>query len=75
MLPLFPDFSLSLEQEFDSRKLQALIKGMSRPELEQLVLMLFTQKQMQENVSRGLIREMIEQDQTSISAHLKSKAA
>ena len=72
MLPEFPDFSLSLEQQFDMRKFQAMVKDLSRLEMEELVLMLLRQKMAHENISRSLIKEMVRLDGLNLSSYLEA---
>ncbi len=71
MLPKFPDLSLSLEQEFDLRKFQDLMKDLSRIELEDLLLMVLRQKMTHENISRSLIQEIVRQDAVNLLSSLK----
>ena len=44
MLPQFPNISLSLEQQFDLRKFQDKMQDFSRPEIEELMIMVFAPK-------------------------------
>jgi hypothetical protein len=57
MLPNLPDFSLSLEQQFDLRKYQQLAKNVPRQELENLLIEAIRLKMAQENLTKGMIRE------------------
>ena len=59
MLPQLPDFSLSLEQQFDLRKYQQLVKDLPRPELENLLIQAIRLKMSQENLSKGVIKECL----------------
>ncbi len=72
MLPKFPDFSLSLEQQFDLRKFQAMMKDLSRLEMEELLLMILRQKMAHENISRSLIKEMIRLDGLNLSSTINA---
>jgi len=57
MLPNLPDFSLSLEQQFDLRKYQEQAKNIPRQELEKLLIEAIRLKMAQENLTRGMIRQ------------------
>ncbi len=57
MLPALPDFSLTLEQQFDLQKYQQLARDISRDELEKLFIQVIRLKMAQENLSKGLIKE------------------
>ncbi|NER21398.1 MAG: photosystem I reaction center subunit XII [Symploca sp. SIO1B1] len=57
MLPNLPDFSLSIEQEFDLRKYQELAKNIPRQELEQLLIDAIRLKMAQENLTKGMIQQ------------------
>ena len=59
MLPKLPDFSLSLEQQFDLRKYQQLAKNLPRPELENLLIQAIRLKMSQENLSKGVIKQCL----------------
>ena len=59
MLPKLPDFSLSLEQQFDLRKYQQLVKGIPRPELEKLFIQIIRLKMAQENLAKGVIKDCL----------------
>ncbi len=56
MPPRLPDFSLSLEQEFDIQKFRRCLGDLPREELEALFIDVMRQKMSFENLSRGLIR-------------------
>lgn len=66
MLPQFPDISLSLEQEFDLRKFQTLLKDLSHFEMEELLMMVLRQKMAYENISKSLIKEIIRHEQMNV---------
>ena len=57
MLPNLPDFSLSIEQQFDLRKYQELAKNIPRQELEKLLIDAIRLKMAQENLTKGVIRQ------------------
>lgn len=57
MLPNLPDFSLSIEQQFDLRKYQQLAKNIPRQELENLLIEVIRLKMAQENLTKGMIRQ------------------
>ncbi|NES24211.1 MAG: photosystem I reaction center subunit XII [Symploca sp. SIO3E6] len=57
MLPNLPDFSLSMEQEFDLRKYQELAKNIPRQELEKLLIDAIRLKMAQENITKGMIQK------------------
>lgn len=57
MLPKLPDFSLSVEQQFELQKYQQLTKDVSRDELENLLIQVIRLKMFQENLTKGLIKE------------------
>ncbi|NEP56869.1 MAG: photosystem I reaction center subunit XII [Symploca sp. SIO2G7] len=59
MLPNLPDFSLTLEQEFDLRKYQELAKNIPRQELEKLLIDAIRLKMAQENITKGMIRQYL----------------
>ena len=66
MLPKLPDFSLSLEQQFDLQKYQQLVKDIPRPELENLFIQIIRLKMAQENLAKGVIKQcLIEQTATN----------
>lgn len=67
MLPKFPNLSLSLEQQFDLRKFQDVMKDLSRPEMEDLMIMVLRQKMAHENISKSLIKELMRQEMASFS--------
>ncbi len=66
MLPQFPNISLSLEQEFDLRKFQTLLKDLSNLEMEELLIMVLRQKMAYENISKSLIKEIIHHEQMNV---------
>ncbi|MCM1981818.1 phycobilisome degradation protein NblA [Lyngbya confervoides] len=68
MLPKFPEFSLTLEQQFDLRKFQAMLKDISRNEIEELFIMILRQKMAQENITRSLIKECLLRDFPEVSS-------
>ncbi|NEP14230.1 MAG: photosystem I reaction center subunit XII [Symploca sp. SIO2C1] len=57
MLPNLPDFSLSIEQQFDLRKYQELAKNIPRQELEKLLIDAIRLKMAQENLTKGVIQK------------------
>ncbi len=57
MLPNLPDFSLSIEQQFDLRKYQELAKNIPRQELEKLLIDAIRLKMAQENLTKGVIQQ------------------
>ena len=59
MLPQLPDFSLSIEQQFDLHKYQQLVKDIPRPELENLLIQVIRLKMVQENLSKGVIKNCL----------------
>ncbi|MDJ0570287.1 MAG: NblA/ycf18 family protein [Pleurocapsa sp. MO_192.B19] len=59
MLPKLPDFSLSLEQQFDLHKYQQLVKDIPRPELENLFIQVIRLKMAQENLAKGVIKDCL----------------
>ena len=59
MLPNLPDFSLSIEQEFDLRKYQELAKNIPRQELEKLLIDAIRLKMAQENLTKGMMRQCL----------------
>ena len=59
MLPNLPDFSLSMEQEFDLRKYQELAKNVPRQELEKLLIDAIRLKMAQENLTKGMMRQCL----------------
>ena len=63
MLPSLPDFSLSLEQQFDLHKYQQLIKDIPRPELEKLFIQIIRLKMAQENLAKGVIKDCLLSEQ------------
>ena len=62
MLPKLPDFSLSLEQQFDLQKYQQLVKDIPRPELENLFIQIIRLKMAQENLAKGVIKQCLMQE-------------
>ena len=70
MLPKFPNLSLSLEQQFDLRKFQDAMKDLSRPEVEDLMIMVLRQKMAHENISKSLIQELMRQEQATFLPYL-----
>lgn len=70
MLPKFPDFSLTLEQQFDLRKFQQLLKDIPRLEIEELLILVLRQKMAHENISKALISECVKNDLTHLSSSL-----
>ncbi len=61
MLPKLPDFSLSLEQDFDLHKYKQLVKDIPRQELEKLLIEAIRLKMAQENLTKGVIKECLMQ--------------
>ena len=59
MLPKLPDFSLSMEQQFDLRKYQQLVQDIPRHELEKLFIQVVRLKMAQENLAKGVIKECL----------------
>ena len=59
MLPKLPDFSLSLEQQFDLHKYQQIVKDIPRPELENLFIQIIRLKMAQENLAKGVIKQCL----------------
>ncbi len=59
MLPKLPNFSLSLEQQFDLRKYQQLVKDIPRHELEKLLIQAIRLKMAQENLAKGVIKQCL----------------
>ena len=59
MLPKLPDFSLSLEQQFDLHKYKQLVKYIPRPELEDLFIQIVRLKMAQENLTKGVIKDCL----------------
>ena len=59
MLPELPDFSLSLEQQFDLHKYQQLVKDIPRLELENLFIEIIRLKMAQENLAKGVIEQCL----------------
>ncbi len=59
MLPKLPDFSLSLEQQFDLHKYKQLVKDIPRPELENLFIQVIRLKMAQENLAKGVIKDCL----------------
>ncbi len=59
MLPQLPDFSLTLEQQFDLHKYQQLVKEIPRPELEDLLIKVIRLKMVQDNLSKGVIKNCL----------------
>ena len=70
MLPKFPNLSLSLEQQFNLRKFQDAMKDLSRPEVEDLMIMVLRQKMAHENISKSLIQELMRQEQATFLPYL-----
>ncbi len=60
MLPKLPDFSLTLEQEFDLKKLQHLAQEVSKKDLEALFIQVVRLKMAQENIAKGLMKSMLD---------------
>ncbi|MGK7875175.1 MAG: phycobilisome degradation protein NblA [Xenococcaceae cyanobacterium] len=67
MLPKLPDFSLSLEQQFDLRKYQQLVKNIPRHELENLLIQAIRLKMAQENLAKGVIKHCLMKEAPSFS--------
>ena len=59
MLPKLPDFSLSLEQQFDLHMYQQLVKELPRHELESLFIEIIRLKMAQENLAKGVIKDCL----------------
>ncbi len=59
MLPQLPDFSLSLEQQFDLHKYKQLVQDIPRPELENLFIQIVRLKMAQENLAKGVIKQCL----------------
>lgn len=59
MLPQFPDMSLSLEQQFDLRAFTDQLKNLSRQELEAYLIMVIRQNMARQNISKGLIQQIL----------------
>ena len=59
MLPQLPDFSLSLEQQFDLHKYKQLVKDIPRPELENLFIQVIRLKMAQENLAKSVIKDCL----------------
>ncbi len=59
MLPKLPDFSLSLEQQFDLHKYEQLVKDIPRHELEKLFIQITRLKMAQENLAKGVIKQCL----------------
>lgn len=66
MLPQFPDMSLTLEQQFDLKKFQQMVKDISRLEIEELLIMVLRQKMTHENISKSLIKECLKHNTTEM---------
>ncbi len=59
MLPQLPDFSLSLEQQFELHKYQQLAKNIPRHELEKLLIQVIQLEMTQENLAKGVIKQCL----------------
>ncbi|MDJ0705150.1 MAG: hypothetical protein QNJ46_17850 [Leptolyngbyaceae cyanobacterium MO_188.B28] len=59
MLPELPDFSLSYEQQFDLQKYKQLIKDISRPDLEELMIQVMRLQMAHENLAKGMIKNCV----------------
>lgn len=57
MLPPLPDFSLSVEQQFDLQKYRQQVRDISREDLEDLFIEVVRQKMAHENIFKGMIRK------------------
>ena len=64
MLPKLPDFSLSIEQQFDLHKYEQLIKNIPRHELENLFIQVIRLKMAQENLAKGVIKQCLMREAT-----------
>jgi hypothetical protein len=70
MLPQLPDFSLSLEQQFELHKYQQLAKNIPRHELENLLIQVIQLKMTQENLAKGVIKQCLMKETASKSFDL-----
>lgn len=59
MIPRLPDFSLSVEQEFELQKYQRLAKEVPREDLEKLLVQAIRLKMAQENLVKGMIKQCL----------------
>ena len=59
MLPQLPDFTLTIEQQFDLKKYQQIVKEIPRHELEKIFIQVIRLKMAQENLAKGVIKECL----------------
>ena len=64
MLPKLPDFSLSLEQQFDLHKYEQLAKDIPRHELENILIQVIRLNMFQENLAKGVIEQCLMKEAT-----------